>query len=369
MFPLVNRKTLFTAAQIVVTLALLWFVFRDPAKRGEMITTFRGANPWWLFAGIAIYGVVELLAGWRWVILLRVQGVNLTVARTFSLLLIGLFFNFFIPGGTGGDVVKIYYLLKETPGQKTAALLSVLMDRIIGLIALIILAHAIILVHWDWLMSTPTTAQGVWTTLIILGASVSGIAFTFTITGFGLVHLLPAKFPMRDRLAEIALAYNLYGRAWRQSLGAFVLSMFAHLGYFAIFYCAAAALRADGVRIPTLGELTAIMPVVNTIAAMPISLGGLGVREGLFQVFLGQLCGVTEAVAVVISSTGYLLTLVWGVFGGVIYLLYRPSEHARLSEIRAEVAKVEHTVAEEEIALETKRGGTSNTQHPTSNIQ
>ncbi len=364
-----NRKTLFTAAQILVTLALLWFVFRDPAKRAEMLATFRGANPWWLFAGMAIYGLVELLAGWRWVLLLRVQGVNLTVARTFSLLLIGLFFNFFIPGGTGGDVVKIYYLLKETPGQRTAALLSVLMDRMIGLIALIVLALGIILVHWDWLMSTPTTAQGVWTTLIILGASVSGMAFTFTITGFGLVHRLPAKFPMRDRLAEIALAYNLYGRAWRQSLVAFVLSFVAHIGYFAVFYCAAAALRADGVRIPTLVELTAIMPVVNTIAAMPISLGGLGVREGLFQVFLGQLCGVSEAVAVVISSTGYLLTLVWGVVGGVVYLLYRPTEHARLREIRAAVAKAEHAVAEEEIALESEAAKTSNVERRTSNVE
>jgi hypothetical protein len=77
---------------------------------------------------------------------------------------------------------------------------------------------------------------------------------------------------------------------------------------------------------------------------------------------------VTEAVAVVISSTGYLLTLVWGVVGGVVYLLYRPSEHARLREIRAEVAKAEHTVAEEEIALETKAGRTSTTQPPTSKI-
>ena len=354
-----NRKSLLTAAQVLVTVALLWFVFRDPAKRAEMLATLRGANPWWLLAGIAIYGVVELMAGWRWVLLLRVQGVRLSVARTFSLLLIGLFFNFFIPGGTGGDVVKIYYLLKETHGQRTAALLSVLMDRIIGLIALIVLAGVIIALHWEWLVSTPTTAQGVWTTLLILGASVSGILFSFTVTGFGLVHRLPARFPMRDRLAEFALAYNLYARAWRPSVAAFFLSMGAHLGYFAVFFCAAAAFRAEGVRVPTLAQLTAILPVVNTIVAMPISLGGIGIREGLFQVFLGQLCGVTEAVAVVISSTGYLLTLVWGIIGGVIYLMYRPSEHARLREIRAEVAKAEHSVAEEEIAIET--AGTSTT--------
>ena len=346
------KKTVLTLLQVAVTLGLLWFVFRDPAKRAEMLTTLRGADVRWLLAGAAIYGVVEFLAGLRWVLLLRVQGVTLSLSRTFSLLLIGLFFNFFIPGGTGGDVVKIYYLLKETHSQRTAALLSVLMDRILGRIGLILLAGIIVAWRWDWLMSTPTTAQGVWTTLFILGSAVSGIAFSFAVTGFGLVHLLPARFPGRDRLAELALAYNLYARAWRHSLAGVVLSILAHVGSFGVFFCAAEAFRAEGVIIPSLVDLTAVMPVVNTISAMPISLGGIGIREGLFQVFLGQLCGVSEAVAVLISSTGYLLMLVWGIIGGVIYLLYRPSEHARLRDIRAEVAKAEHRVAEEERAIE-----------------
>jgi hypothetical protein len=85
---------------------------------------------------------------------------------------------------------------------------------------------------------------------------------------------------------------------------------------------------------------------------MPISLGGLGVREGLFQIFLSRLCGVSEGVAVVISSTGYFLTFVWGLIGGVLYLFYRPSEHARLREIKTEVAAFEHSVAEQEVAME-----------------
>lgn len=347
------KKALLTLLQVAVTLGLLWYVFRNPAKRAEMLTTLRGADFRWLLAGVLIYGTVEFLSGLRWVVLLRVQGVALGIGRTFSLLLIGLFFNFFLPSGTGGDVVKIFYLLKETHGQRTAALLSVLVDRILGLIGLILLAGFIVLWRWDWLNSTPTTAQGVWTTLFILSSAVFGIAFSFVVTGFGLVHRLPARFPGRDRLAELALAYNLYARAWRHSLTGLVLSLAAHVGYFAVFYCAARSFRSEGVVIPSLADLTAVLPVVNTIAAMPISLGGIGIREGLFQVFLGQLCGISEAVAVLISSTGYLLTLVWGIVGGAVYLCYRPSEHARLRDIRAEVAKAEHTIAEEEIAIET----------------
>ena len=82
-----------------------------------MASTLRNANASWLLLGFVMYGLVELVAGWRWRMLLRVQGIDLGWFRIFSLLLIGVFFNFFIPGGTGGDVVKIYYLLKETPGK------------------------------------------------------------------------------------------------------------------------------------------------------------------------------------------------------------------------------------------------------------
>ena len=347
------RKRLLTALQVVVTLGILWFVFRDEAKRAEMLATLRRADRGWLLLGFAAYGVAEIFAGVRWLLLLRVQQIHLGLVRLSALLLIGVFFNFFIPGGTGGDVVKIFYLLKETPGRRTAALLSVLMDRLVGLLALIVLAAVFIGLRWHWLTATPATARAVWTTLAILGASLGGIAFSFLLSGLGLVHRLPERFPMRDRFAEFALAYNLYGRAWRPTLGAFLASFPVHLTYFATFYCAAMSFGMNGVRIPSLADLMAIMPVVNTIVSMPISLGGIGVREGLFQIFLGQLCGVGEGVAVVISSTGYLLTLFWGLIGGVIYLAYRPSEHARLREMREEVKKAEHTVAEEEIAIET----------------
>ena len=179
-----------------------------------------------------------------------------------------------------------------------------------------------------------------------------GLHGSYIVTSRGWIHRLPARMPGRDKLAELALAYNLYGRAWRASLAALGLSVVAHLGYFAVFYCTGQAMRESGFTMPGFGQLCVILPLVNTISAMPISLGGLGVRESLFRVFLHQLCGVRGTDAVLISSTGYFLTFCWGLIGGVIYLFYRPSDHARLRDIRSEVAAFEHSVAEEEAALE-----------------
>jgi uncharacterized protein (TIRG00374 family) len=347
------KKVVLTAMQVAITLTILFLVFRDSAKRAEMLKALRRADHWALLAGFAVYGVVEVIAGLRWHLLLRVQGIVLGWGRLGALLLIGVFFNFLIPGGTGGDVVKIFYLLKETPGKRVPALLSVLVDRLIGLVGLSLFAGVLVIARWHWLMSAADTGRYVWTSVCILGSSLAGLHFSYIVTRHNLVHRLPAKLPGRDKLAELALAYNLYGKAWGTSLVALALSVVAHVGYFATFYCAGESFHQAGTRTPTLGELCVIMPIVNTITAMPISLGGIGVREGLFQIFLGQLCGVSEAVAVIISSVGYLLTLAWGLIGGILYLGYRPSEHARLREIKAEVRAFEHTVAAEEIALET----------------
>lgn len=350
--PTTLKKAALTTLQVVITVGILWLVLRDPNKRAEMAAALRKADTCWLLAGLGAYGIVEILAGLRWQLLLRVQGVQLKWTRVFGLSMIGIFFNFFVPGGTGGDVVKIFYLLKETPGKGPQALLSVLVDRIIGLFSLIALSGVFIALRWDWLMSSPETSKYVWTGLAILGASFLGIGSSFVATGLGLVHKLPAKMPGRDKLAEMALAYNSYARAWRTSLAAFAIGIAAHLAYFLTFYCAAKSFETPATHVPTFYDLCSIMPVVNTITAMPISIGGIGVREGLFQAFLGNLTGASQAVAVVISSTGYLLTLIWGLVGGLLYIFYRPSEHVKMSDMSAKVAEFEHTVAETEIAME-----------------
>ena len=348
------KRAVLTALQIFVTLAVLFFVFRDPAKRAEMARALGSADRRWLLAGTLVFGAVELIAVVRWQWLLRVQAIYLSWKRLTVLAFIGIFFNFFVPGGTGGDVVKIFYLLKETPAKRGPAVLSVLVDRILGLLGLIALAAFFIVARWDWLVSTPATAQAVGTALLIVGGACGAVLFSFVISGLGLMHRLPAGLPGRDTFCEIALAYNLYARAWKPTLGAFLISVAGNLGYFATFYCAAQAFRSVGGNLPTYTDLCAVMPVINTLVSLPISIGGLGLREGLFQMFLVPLCGVSDALAVVISSTGYFLTLAWGLAGGVLYAFYRPSEHARLREIEAEVATVEHSLALEELALEAR---------------
>lgn len=330
------NKLLLALVQIGITLLLLWWVFHDEAKRRALPDALNHANWWWIGAGVAAYGLFEILAGVRWQILLRVQGIHLSWSRMYGLLMVGLFFSLFIPGGTGGDLIKGYYLLKEAPvGRKTSAALSVVMDRLLGLLGVGVLTVAITAVRWDWLTSDPLARNCVYSVLAILGVCVSGIVLAGVVSGLRLVHALPEKMPGRNFLATVSGAYGLYARAWVPTLCAIFISVLAHVAHYTTFWCVTQSLEASGPRKPSAVELYSALPIIEGAAALPITPGGLGTREKLFDEMLTPLADLQEGVAPAISVLGYLCIAFWGGVGAIFYIFYRPSR-AEQQAIRAE---------------------------------
>ncbi|MEP6808800.1 MAG: lysylphosphatidylglycerol synthase transmembrane domain-containing protein [Chthoniobacterales bacterium] len=341
------KKILLSVAQVAVTVAVLFWVFHDPHKRAQMVEALRAADYRWVAAGIFAYCLVEFVAAIRWFILLKVQKIHLSIPRVSGLFLIGMFYNQFLPGGTGGDIIKSYLLLKETPGQATGALLAVVFDRMVGLVALIAITGTLIALRYDWLTQHPETKHLVWILIAILGSAVLMLVTSFAVSGFNLAHSLPARFPGREKLIELSAAYHLYAHHWRATLVAFAASVVAHLSTFATFLCVSYAFRA---RVPVL-DFFAIMPIERTISSLPISFAGVGLREKIFQVMLHGLCGVPEAVAVLIGSMSFLVMLISCAPGGIVYFFYKPSGqkgHVKLSQMRGEVATVEHEIVDAE---------------------
>jgi glycosyltransferase 2 family protein len=341
------KKILITLFQLAVTIAVLYWVYHDPNRRAQMAEAIRNAQYRWVVIGILAYVVVEAAAAFRWHVLLKVQGIHLSLLRLSGLFLIGMFYNQFLPGGTGGDVMKSYYLLKETPDKKAGALLAVVFDRFIGLVALVAITGTLIALRYDFLSQTTETRQLLWFLLFLLGSSILFLLSTFIISGFKLFHLLSEKFPGREKLIEISAAYHLYAHHWRATLVAFGASIVAHLATFATFFCAAYAL---GAVVPLL-DFFAVMPVERTISALPISFAGIGLREKILQIMLNGLCGVPEATAILIGSLSFLIILVCCIPGAVVYLFYKPSgavAHVKLREMQKEVATLEHEISETE---------------------
>jgi len=355
------KKILITIIQLAVTIALLIWVFHDHEQRAKMAKALQAADFRWVVAAIFAYVTVEIAAAIRWQILLRVQGIRLNFFRLIGLFLIGMFYNQFLPGGTGGDIIKSYLLLKETADHKAGALLAVVFDRLIGLVALVTITVTLVTLRFDLLWRTPVTVESGFTPHqllgvlgILLSVSIAGLLVSFIVSGFNLFHLLPHKFPGREKLIEIAAAYHLYARHWLASLLAFGASLVAHLATFTTFLFVAYALHAEDVRkqppvpVPAV-DFFAVMPIERTITAVPISLAGIGLREKLLQVMLNNLCGVTVEKSSFATSLGFLVIMICCAPGGIVYFFYKPSgvaKRVRLREMEREVATMEHEIQE-----------------------
>lgn len=324
--------------QALLAAAVLAFIFHDKQRRREVSDAVRHASLSWLVAGILCYGVVELLGGLRWNLLLRVQGFRLSWRRATSIFLIGLFFITFTPGLIGGDAARVFYVIQEAPERKTPALLAVAMDRLMGLISLILLAALVVLCRYDWLAMTPATCWLEYVTLGILASSVAMLLLSSLMARLPWLSMLEKYPAVTDKLREIRSTFSAYRRHWPRLIQALANTVIAHLFYFLTFYCAARALGAfdDPSAAPWHGlwDMFSIMPIVNTLTALPISFAGIGIRESLFQVLLNDLCHIPAGVGAAIGSLGFAMRVLWGLPGAFLLLRYRASNRTLRPPIR-----------------------------------
>ena len=307
--------------QLVVTAAGLWYVFHDPQKRAQIADALRHADRSWIILGWVSYSAVEVLATVRWQMLLRIQGITLTWLRAFSFVMIGLFFNMFLPGLVGGDAVRLYLVFKCAPRQKTRATLSVAMDRILGMLSILFLAGLSVGVRFGWLSRSAATLHIVYLVLALLAVGSVCVVLFFGAVHFGLLRKLSKRTPFRPAIIESGKALQLYGTYPGVMSVAFAITVVAHLVYYLSYYCAAQSLQGARTAALSLTDILSIMPLVNTVTALPVSFGGVGVRETLFQELLGNLAHVPPAIAALTASLGFVIQASWGLIGAGVYLV------------------------------------------------
>jgi uncharacterized protein (TIRG00374 family) len=131
-----HRKWLALALRATITIAIVAFlVFK--VEWSQLATRMKEADYRWLAVACICFGAAAIFGAVRWWFLIRIQGIVLPLRVVTILTLIGQFFNSFMFGAVGGDVVKALYLYRYAPGRKTHATLSVLIDRALGLFILL----------------------------------------------------------------------------------------------------------------------------------------------------------------------------------------------------------------------------------------
>lgn len=240
----------------------------NPQFQPSFITILTQSNVPLLLTGGCLLIPIIALASLRWWVLMRARGIDVSLSSVCRLTLVGYFFNLCMPGTTGGDVLKAFYIAKGT-SMRGDAVISIGIDRLCGLVGLVLLVGLIGLFSWhDPLLQTITLAM--WGGL--LAASVlAGFYTSVTIRKrLNLGHklrLLPCVSAMRK--------VDEWIRVYRQHLGTIVcaiaLSLPIHLGFASAMMLSGYALGIDQ---PALYLLSTI-PVVLILWSLPVS-GPLG---------------------------------------------------------------------------------------------
>jgi uncharacterized protein (TIRG00374 family) len=318
------RRRLGLIFRIAVSAGLiLWLVKK--VNWTQLWSIVRTMDLAWLTASFACFLPVLFVVAWRWRMLLGVHGVHLRFWRIFELNMIGQFFSSFLLGTTGGDVFKIFYVARAVPQRKAAVAFTVVVDRVIGMIALLLLGGAAALTQIPLLFSTPGTKLAT-VTFYFLAAGGVAAAVLATI-GPGLlrhpfIRSLVKKVPFIHRGTSIFGAYEQSARAVGTNLAALFGSLPSHFFIVCMGYC---IVRAMHLSFPLL-TFCSIILIVNMLIALPVSISGFGVREGLFIMFFGLL-HIDRDHAFAFSLTFFLINLLWSLIAGPFYFLYRHETH------------------------------------------
>jgi uncharacterized membrane protein YbhN (UPF0104 family) len=290
------KKVLLFSLKLGVSALSLYLVF-SRTEVGEVFATLRGIGPLYFLLAALLYITAQFVSSVRWKLLLPEK---FLLRRLFSLYLIGGFFSTFLPGVIGGDVVKAYYLNKDAK-KISLTLASVFMDRYLGYASLMLLGAA----AFPFSLRYMDHSVYKWAMPLICAAFIAGSLFFFGLR-------LGRRFPV------VAEFYEYFGALKARKdviLKAVLLSLLIQvIGFSTVAILA----RAMGQNIPLL-LLYAFLPIVITIATLPISISGLGVREGSFVVLLG-LIGVKPEAATSLSLSWFFSSVLGSLPGLVAYL-------------------------------------------------
>lgn len=303
------RKTVLFAAKAAVTGALIWLVFRN-IDMADVLGRVRALPLWVVPAVVGLILGQFFLGIWRWRILVGQFNARLAPGLAARLFFEGQFFNQALPSTVGGDGVRMYRTYRAGLALESAVS-SVILDRVIGLAALVVLVAA----------AQPLFYERV-------ADPAARIAFTaiFALATAGIVALLClGALPQRLRHLSVVRGLVSLSRASRTAFmrprilaPVLLLSIAGHLSIVAVFFVTAKNL---GLSVTFLDCLV-MVPSVLLLATVPVSVAGWGVREGAMVTAFG-LIGVSPGGAAAVSVIFGLALIVASLPGGVLWLLSR----------------------------------------------
>jgi uncharacterized protein (TIRG00374 family) len=282
-----------------------------------------------LLAAIFVFPVVFVIVSFRWHALLKALDIRMTLAQAFVLSMVGAFYNTFMPGSTGGDLLKAYYASKLTT-HRTRAVMSVIVDRVIGLLALVILGGFMSAVGFFTIDPHDPARHkcgqiAIGSGLILFGTAVALLIFyqptLRKITG---LDWIIRKLPMQSQVQKAIETMEIYRTRPMLVLGTILVTLPVHS-----IVVISAMFAGMAFKLP-LHPLYywVVVPVVVLAGSIPISPQGAGVME-FFAILLTKRQGCTVSQAFALTMSIRIVQILWNLTGGLFVLrggFHAPSE-------------------------------------------
>ncbi len=325
-----TKKWLALALKVAVSGGLIWYLVGsiDLEAAERRVVEFDLAM---LAAAAGLLLLQMIIAGFRWNTVLKGIGIGLSFWETVRLFYIGTFFNQALPGGTGGDAVRVYMVYKANWGLR-GALNGVILERVATVLALVMLVVGTL----PFFAANLDVAGRAW---IIPFVALVSIATACGLLALCLLDRLPSRLRRwrvvrgLGNLADDARAIFLRPAV---TLPALVWSILGHVNIAIAVYVLSLGLNLD----ITAFDSIVLMPPVLLAMTIPVSIGAWGVRENAMVVAFG-LIGVSAEAATVLGVLLGLVGLAVAIPGGILWLAGRNRKGLFLADVEAELASTE----------------------------
>jgi uncharacterized protein (TIRG00374 family) len=314
-----------SAAAVVLRMAIsavliAWLLRRtDFAEVGR---AFRAADFRLVGLAVLLVPLGYLTSVFRWRLLLRAQGGDAPLSFLLQSLMVGIFFNNLLPSTIGGDAVRAWDTARAGVNRATAVAVIVV-DRFVGLLALILFAAAGLLLSGRIVSHVPALALWVWAGVAGMGLAAVVLFLPSRRAPALLARLgtifsrrLPGRFgSLPGKIASALFAFQGQGSVLLRAFG-WSLALQA-----VVVLNAWVLARALGVPIP-LADFFLIVPLALFLMMLPVSINGIGVRENAYAFFF-RAFGVAASLGVAVAWLDYGIILLQAVAGGMVYALLR----------------------------------------------
>lgn len=309
------KNTLLLLLRISISILLLVLLFKiNKIDLQVLINDIKGADKRLLATGFLFFFLVYLLGFFRWRMLLKTSGINISLKRLISSFSGGIFFSIFLPSTIGGDLVRAADLAGHTKKVKEV-IATVFLDRLSGYMGLVFVILLALLLDRD-LIADKVVFSSVSAIIILLAAGLL-VLFNSTIYS-GITRFLssPGAGKIKETIKNMHQEIHVFRHHKKMiALNLLISFIIQLIGPVSIYFIALAL----GVKINFIYFLI-FLPIIGAITLLPIALGGLGLREGLFVVYFAK-AGVVKQLALAMSLLSFSFVVFYGAIGGLIYVL------------------------------------------------